>query len=326
MPYLTQLAAVARRTGYPVTECPGWKTRGHGPQPAVQGVVCHHTAGWNDMHVVRDGRPGLEGPLSQIWLRRDGRIFIVAAGRCWHNAPSTSVYHQNSSSIGIEAENNGSAPWPEAQLDSYQRLCAELCKEFGLTAARVKGHKEVNRQKVDPHSISMDGFRAQVARLMTGAGPIPGKAGPHEEDDDVPEIVSLGAGQDQDVPAGGELAVRWHTEYTDDADDHGAEGVAVLADGTRWAMCDALVKLGGLEPGDEVDLAWTRYSRDGKELLDDPWRLTVHADPDGRVEQSVPGQFGLGKDNQLRLRVINPGTRPAKLEKVTMAKVALFRR
>ncbi|MEU8383757.1 peptidoglycan recognition family protein [Streptosporangium sp. NPDC048865] len=168
MPYLTQLADVARRTGYPVTEVPGWRSRGHGPQPEVDGVVCHHTAGWNDMHVVRDGRPGLEGPLSQIWLRRDGTIFIVAAGRCWHNAPSLSLGHTNGHSIGIEAENDGRTAWPAAQLDSYRKLCAELCLEFGLSASAVKGHKEVNASKPDPHSINMTTFRAEVARLMKG--------------------------------------------------------------------------------------------------------------------------------------------------------------
>ncbi len=183
MPYLTQLAAVARRTGFAVVEVPGWKTRGHGPQPEVDGVVCHHTAGWNDMHIVRDGRPGLDGPLSQIWLRRDGTIFVVAAGRCWHNAPSLSLGHTNSHSIGIEAENDGRAPWPAKQLDAYKRLCAELCREFKLSASMVKGHKEVNRSKPDPHSINMGDFRADVARLMKGEKP---KSLP--EQDGVPEF------------------------------------------------------------------------------------------------------------------------------------------
>ncbi|HEX4816712.1 MAG TPA: peptidoglycan recognition family protein [Nonomuraea sp.] len=168
MPWLTQLADVARRTGYPVTEVRGWTTRGHGPQPEVQGVVCHHTAGWNDLHIVRDGRPGLDGPLSQFWLQHTGRIWVVAAGRCWHNAPSTSGHHDNSSAIGIEAENDGRRPWPQAQLDAYAALCAELCKEFGLPASRVKAHREVNTGKVDPHSINMYDFRVQVAQLIEG--------------------------------------------------------------------------------------------------------------------------------------------------------------
>lgn len=174
MPYLTQLAAVARRTGYPVTEVSGWKSRGHGPQPSVQGIVCHHTAGpsgggdYPSLAVVRDGRPGLDGPLSHFGLGRSGRIYVIAAGRCWHNAPSTSSYHTNSASIGIEAENDGRQPWPAAQLDAYKKLCAELCREFGLPASRVKGHKEVNTQKPDPHSVNMNDFRADVARLIEG--------------------------------------------------------------------------------------------------------------------------------------------------------------
>jgi hypothetical protein len=173
MPWLTQLAAVARRTGYPVTEVAGWMTRGHGPQPKVLGIVNHHTAGRDDMHVVRDGRPGLPGPLSQFWLRRDGRIFVIAAGRCWHNAPSTSAYHTNSNSLGIEAENNGREAWPSVQLDAYKRLDAELCKEFGLPVSRVRGHKEINSGKPDPHSVNMADFRAAVARLIEGDDDMP---------------------------------------------------------------------------------------------------------------------------------------------------------
>ncbi|MEU4226233.1 N-acetylmuramoyl-L-alanine amidase [Nonomuraea sp. NPDC026600] len=166
MPYLTQLATVARRTGYPVVEVAGWKTRGHGPQPAVRGIVAHHTAGRDDMHVVRDGRPGLDGPLSHVWLQHTGRIYVVAAGKCWHNYPSTSANHDNSHALGIEAENDGHEPWPAAQLDAYRKLCAELCRAFGLTPSRVKGHKEVQPGKPDPHGVDMDRFRADVAELL----------------------------------------------------------------------------------------------------------------------------------------------------------------
>ncbi|WP_066374000.1 peptidoglycan recognition protein family protein [Herbidospora mongoliensis] len=167
MPWLTQLADVARRTGFEVVEEPGWRTRGHGEMYPIQGVVCHHTAGWNDLHVVRDGRPGLDGPLSQFWLSRRAKIHVVAAGKSWQNAPSTSRHHQNSNSIGIEAENDGKTPWPADQLRAFKALSAELCNEFGLTASRVCGHKEVNTSKVDPHSLNMHQFRVDVAHLMT---------------------------------------------------------------------------------------------------------------------------------------------------------------
>ncbi|MGW4412132.1 peptidoglycan recognition protein family protein [Nonomuraea sp. NPDC004702] len=77
-------------------------------------------------------------------LGRRGRIYVIAAGRCWHNAPSTSPLHDNSGSIEIEAEKDGSRHWAAEQLDAYHRLYAELCKEFGLPARGVRGHQEVN--------------------------------------------------------------------------------------------------------------------------------------------------------------------------------------
>ncbi len=201
MPYLTQLAKVAHRTGHPVTEVSGWKARGHGPQPEVEGVVCHHTAGpagggnYPSLAVVRDGRPGLDGPLSHFGLGRDGTIYVIAAGRCWHNAPSTSANHTNSRSIGIEAENNGKQPWPDVQLDAYRKLCAELCREFGLTASRVKGHKEVNTQKPDPHSVNMTRFREDVAALLKGKPVAPAKPASWTEDI-VKNLPTLGPGAD----------------------------------------------------------------------------------------------------------------------------------
>ncbi|GIH29103.1 N-acetylmuramoyl-L-alanine amidase [Acrocarpospora phusangensis] len=172
MPWLTQLAKVAKRTDYPVVEVPGWRTRGHGPVIAVRGIVCHHTAGpagsgdYPSLGVVRNGRKDLAGPLSQYGLGRSGRIYVIAAGRAWHNAPTTSANHGNALSIGIEAENDGSQPWPAVQVDAYHQLVAELCREFELPAAAAKGHREVNASKPDPHSISMGAFRTAVARLL----------------------------------------------------------------------------------------------------------------------------------------------------------------
>lgn len=175
MPWLTNLDDVARRTGFPVVEVRGWKTRGRESQYRVDGIVCHHTAGpagngdYPSLAVVRDGRAGLPGPLSHFGLGRSGTIYVIAAGRCNHNAPSTSTYHTNSRSLGIEAENNGRQQWPSVQLQSYKRLCAELCKEFDLHPTRVKGHKEVNTSKPDPHSVNMNAFRSDVADIMEGA-------------------------------------------------------------------------------------------------------------------------------------------------------------
>lgn len=178
MPYLTNLADIARRTGYPVEEVPGWKTRGHGPMIAVRTIVPHHTAtsrhatgDYPSLRIVRDGTNGLPGPLSQIGLGRSGKIYIIAAGRCWHAGATFYQRQENSYSLGIEAENDGlGEPWPAAQMDSYRKLCAELAKAFQVPTAFVEGHKEIAKpagRKVDP-SFDMSTFRRGVDTERAG--------------------------------------------------------------------------------------------------------------------------------------------------------------
>ena len=107
MPYLTDLAAIARKTSLEVIEVAGWETRGRGPMSDVRAVVCHHTATLNrtadmpSLNTLINGRPDLSGPLSQFGLSRSGKVYVIAAGalqpcrggaeplvgqqpRCWH--------------------------------------------------------------------------------------------------------------------------------------------------------------------------------------------------------------------------------------------------
>ena len=180
MPYLTNLATIARRTGLPVVEQPGWKTRGHGPMSAVRSVICHHDAAKHDPKTfnsaIQNGHSTLAGPLAHFALRRDGTIHVVAAGLAYHaGVVSSPETYGNAYSIGIEAGNNGvGEPWPDVQLRAYKALCAELCKAFGLPASRVQGHKEVaspRGRKPDPAGIDMTAFRRDVKSLMkTGGG------------------------------------------------------------------------------------------------------------------------------------------------------------
>lgn len=168
--WLTDLATVARSTGYPVVELSGWRTRGHGPMVDVRTVICHHTAGastgnYPSLNVVKNGRPGLDGPLAQYGLGRDGTIYVIAAGLCWHAGVSRDPSYTNSHAIGIEAENTGTGQaWPAVQMDAYAALCRALCAHYRLPVSRVLGHKETcapKGRKSDP-SFDMDAFRARV--------------------------------------------------------------------------------------------------------------------------------------------------------------------
>ena len=176
---LTWLPQVLQDAGLKVSECPGWQDRGHGDMGKVLGVLCHHTAtpgkkaNMPTLNLLITGRSDLAGPLSQLGLGRDGTFYLIAAGRCYHAGAGSfkGITAGNSSFIGIEAENTGGAddiPWPEVQMDAYQRGVAAILKHIGRGAEFCAGHKEYalpKGRKTDP-SFDMDPFRAAVNVLL----------------------------------------------------------------------------------------------------------------------------------------------------------------
>lgn len=180
--WLTWLADAARMTGWPVIEVPGWRSRGHGAMTAAEGVVLHHTAGpktgnYPSLGVVRDGRPGLAGPLAQLGLGRDGTIYVIAAGLAYHAGESrwAGFTSLNSRFIGVEAESTGVPvfgryDWTDAQLDAYPRLVAALLHWMRRPADRAASHAEVALpagRKIDPAGIDMRALRTTVTRYLT---------------------------------------------------------------------------------------------------------------------------------------------------------------
>jgi N-acetyl-anhydromuramyl-L-alanine amidase AmpD len=166
---LTQLATVLQRV-VPVTEIDGWQTRGHGQMTGVSCIVLHHTAGPTigespSLRVVREGRPGLAGPLAHIVVGRSGTWYVVAAGLCYHAGATFQPWQSNANAIGIEAEATGTSAWPQIQYDSLVRGTRALAEHYGVPHFRVLGHKEVAKpagRKIDPN-FSMAEFRAALA-------------------------------------------------------------------------------------------------------------------------------------------------------------------
>lgn len=187
MPYLLDLADACRKSGLKVVEVNGWKTRGHGPMTAVRSILAHHTAtssratgDYPSLGIVKDGRPDLPGPLSQLGLGRSGTVYVIAAGLSYHAGQVINPWASNSLSIGIEVEHDGIAPFPAALYPKLVRLVAALASHYDWEGkpgpeddAKVWGHKEMNKVdgKIDPN-FDMDRFRADVAAcdLDTPAG------------------------------------------------------------------------------------------------------------------------------------------------------------
>lgn len=174
MPYLTNLAKVARDAGLTVVEVQGWEKRGHGVVGTVQTITCHHTANGGakgnapSLNVVTAGRSDLPGPLAHYVLGRDGTVYVVAAGLCYHAGASKLNRQTNSHAIGIEAEAIGvpgaAGDWPETQMVAFAKLCRALMAAFGVPLQNVEGHKETCApagRKTDP-SFEMSRFRARI--------------------------------------------------------------------------------------------------------------------------------------------------------------------
>ena len=182
----TRLERAVKNAGVKYKKVSGWASRGHGSMGSIKTIVAHHTAGplrgnSPSLNVVAYGRPGLSGPLSQLFLARDGTVYLVAAGVSYHAGRVRSNSYSNSHSIGIEAENTGLSndPWPAHQIDAYAKLCKALCKEFGLSTSRVLGHREVCSpvgRKSDP-SFSMSDFRKKVGGAKGGVSSGGGTSG-----------------------------------------------------------------------------------------------------------------------------------------------------
>lgn len=168
---MRQIIARLRAQGFTVIEVAGWDSRGHGPMGAIQGVVCHHTAGskvgdYPSLAVVRDGRADLAGPLAHWGIGRTGTIYVIAAGVAWHAGAVNEQRFANAHAYGIEAENTGTGEvWSDALLAAYVALCAAICRVHGLKADAVRGHKEVCvpvGRKIDPAGIAMSDFRSRI--------------------------------------------------------------------------------------------------------------------------------------------------------------------
>lgn len=188
---LIWLEEVLTRAGLRTSPIEGWENRGRSDMGRVFGVICHHTAGSRDknmpsLKVILNGRPGIPGPLANLGLARDGTWIIIAAGRANHAGkgqfkdPITGriIVNGNSNFIGIEAENTGLAndrPWPDAQVDSYQRGVAAILNHVRQSHQFCIGHREwAPRRKSDPefgNGLNMDEFRRRVTAFMNGAAP-----------------------------------------------------------------------------------------------------------------------------------------------------------
>lgn len=174
---LLALPAYLRKWGLDFVEVDGWRTRGADFPTTPTVVVWHHTGtaqavsgNYPSLRVVRDGRSDLPGPLCQVGPGRDGRVYIVAAGKANHAGKgSWAGITSSARTIGIEAESPGDGHWTAEQRRVYPILAAALHDMLSSPASLSCGHREwalPAGRKVDPVGIDMSAMRQQVAALL----------------------------------------------------------------------------------------------------------------------------------------------------------------
>lgn len=166
---------------------PGWQQRGHGDFKDIRGIMLHHTGnGRASAESIRDGRPDLAGPLSQLHIAQDGTVTIVCVGVAWHagnggGVPWLAGTQANFHSIGIEcawpmdttitAATQGREKWPDKQIIAMRDTCAALIKKLGFGVDRITTHAlwaGSAQGKWDPGNFNVDWFRGEVKKDLDG--------------------------------------------------------------------------------------------------------------------------------------------------------------
>lgn len=118
-------------------------------------VIIHHTAQDSLEQTIRTFTIAKTQVSAHYVVGRDGKVVQMVNDYLRANHAGVGKWGNdtdlNSSSIGIELDNNGKEPFADAQLRSLVELLATLKKKYNIPTANFIGHSDIApRRKVDP--------------------------------------------------------------------------------------------------------------------------------------------------------------------------------
>ncbi len=120
-------------------------------------VIIHHTAQDACEKTLKTFTTTRSQVSAHYVICKDGTIHHMLNDylRAWHGGVARwgNVTDINSSSIGIELDNNGTESFPEAQINNLILLLGKLKKDYNIPAANFIGHSDIApSRKVDPNA------------------------------------------------------------------------------------------------------------------------------------------------------------------------------
>ncbi|MDN3587798.1 N-acetylmuramoyl-L-alanine amidase [Pedobacter aquatilis] len=122
-------------------------------------VVIHHTAQDSLAQTIKTFHSTKAGTSAHYVISRDGKVVHMVNDYLRANHAGISKWGKdtdlNSSSIGIELDNNGVGDiWQDAQINSLIKLLATLKKTYNIPAANFIGHADIAPgRKNDPKNF-----------------------------------------------------------------------------------------------------------------------------------------------------------------------------
>jgi N-acetylmuramoyl-L-alanine amidase len=118
-------------------------------------VIIHHTAQNSCEQTLKTFTTPATEVSAHYVICRNGTVHHILNDylRAWHGGAARwgNVTDINSSSVGIELDNNGNEPFPDAQIKSLLELLANLKKAYNIPTANFIGHADIApTRKVDP--------------------------------------------------------------------------------------------------------------------------------------------------------------------------------
>lgn len=118
-------------------------------------VIIHHTTNNTVDQALATLTSRMREVSAHYLIGRDGRIIYLVdeQKRAWHAGDSYWGGNRdlNSSSIGIELDNNGNEPFAEAQISVLIDLLRDLTARWSIPPANIIGHGDIAPgRKVDP--------------------------------------------------------------------------------------------------------------------------------------------------------------------------------